>query len=47
MDMDLSETFVNFFGSYNEGGRAFMQTYIPNTFKIMEKKLIEISNLPN
>lgn len=47
-DTDLSETFANFFASYSdESGRAFMQKYIPNTFKIMEKKLIEISNLPN
>ena len=47
-DADLSETFANFFASYSdEGGKAFMQKYIPNTFKIMEKKLIEISNLPN
>jgi len=47
-DTDLSETFANFFSAYaDEGGRAFMQKYIPNTFRIMEKKLIEISNLPN
>ena len=47
-DTDLSETFANFFASYSdENGRAFMQKYIPNTFRIMEKKLIEISNLPN
>ena len=47
-DRDLSETFANFFSAYaDEGGKAFMQKYIPNTFKIMEKKLIEISNLPN
>ena len=47
-DTDLSETFANFFASYSdESGRAFMQKYIPNTFRIMEKKLIEISNLPN
>ena len=47
-DRDLSETFANFFSAYaDEGGRTFMQKYIPNTFKIMEKKLIEISNLPN
>ena len=47
-DTDLAETFANFFASYSdESGRAFMQKNIPNTFKIMEKKLTEISNLPN
>ena len=47
-DTDLSETFANFFASYSdESGRVFMQKNIPNTFKIMEKKLTEISNLPN